>query len=229
MWIQSSRQFFWRTEYVCWLHDFIRQAQHPLWACSQLPVGRLPRGCEQAPEGLWAGWIGMLGLLDWSNGSAGMGTWGLCGVWRWLQEERLNLAKRAYLYQCKAVVWNRNELRAETRDGFQPLIFSLVDLRLCNLPLFSCALSSELSDELSCARLEVGRLFPVDDVLLSKLVEHLLEFWEHCLCLSIVCCVAEVAEVFTHSLCVLKSVESSLLVLAEALDTWLVMCHLFVV
>ena len=72
---------------------------------------------------------------------------------------------------------------------------------------------------LGCTRLEVGSLLPVDDVLLSKLVEHLLELWEHSLRLSLVCGLAEVAEVVTHCLGVVTIVESALLVLTEALET----------
>ena len=83
----------------------------------------------------------------------------------------------------------------------------------------SCVLLSELSDVLSCARLEVCSLLPVDDVLLSKLVEHLLELWEHCLSCFLVLLVAEVAEVVAHSLSVVAVVKSALLVLADALET----------
>ena len=59
----------------------------------------------------------------------------------------------------------------------------------------------------------------MDDVLLSQLVEHLLQFWEHFLCSCLVLRVAEVAEVAAHSLCIVAVVESALLVLADALET----------
>ena len=46
------------------------QAQHPSGACSQGAVGLLPRGCEQAPEGCWACWRGVLSLLARDIGQA---------------------------------------------------------------------------------------------------------------------------------------------------------------
>ena len=86
---------------------------------------------------------------------------------------------------------------------------------------------SHLVEEFGSARLEVGSLLPVDDVLLGEFVEALLELGEESLCLSLVYCCAELLEQRTHGLCVVAVVQTTFLVLTDALERGLVISHFF--
>ncbi len=92
----------------------------------------------------------------------------------------------------------------------------------------SSGVLSQLGYIFHSARLEVSGFPPMDDVILCKFIQHLLHLWIHFKSYFLVFFCTELTQCVTHCLCVIAVVQSTLFILAYALNCRFVVCHYLV-